>query len=67
MSHSIMPSAPVELTDLELDAVAGGASGSLINVDVDLRNINVDVIDDVTVQDVNVAVVALSSGVFTQR
>ena len=63
MSHSITPMAPVELTDLELDAVSGGAhGGTLVNVDVDVRNVNVDVIDDVVVQDINVAAQALNVG-----
>jgi hypothetical protein len=54
----------VELDDAELDAVCGGLRPSLIGVDVDVRNVNVDVIDDVTVQDINVNVNALTGPVF---
>jgi hypothetical protein len=56
--------AMVELSVAELDAVAAGVRGSLIGVDVDVRNVNVDVIDDVTVQDINVNVNALTGPVF---
>jgi hypothetical protein len=51
MSNSMIPMAPVELTELELDAVAGGqrrgprqqAEGGLINANVNVQDVQVGI------------------------